>query len=69
MLAQVAQALADRGVSVAQVVQRSVDGVHIVILTHRAREGAVRDAALRPSPALGFSRSEPVVLPVLERGG
>jgi homoserine dehydrogenase len=68
VLAQVAQALADRGASVAQVVQRSVDGVHIVILTHRAREGAVRDAAAAVG-ALGFSRSEPVVLPVLERGG
>jgi homoserine dehydrogenase len=67
VLAQVAQALADRGASVAQVVQRSADGVHIVILTHRSREGAVRDAAAAVG-ALGFSRSEPVVLPVLERG-
>jgi hypothetical protein len=41
--------------------------VHIVILTHRSREGAVRDAAAAVG-ALGFSRSEPVVLPVLERG-
>ena len=40
----------------------------VVILTHRAREGAVRDAAAAVG-ALGFSRSEPVVLPVLERGG
>jgi hypothetical protein len=38
-----------------------------VILTHRSREGAVRDAAAAVG-ALGFSRSEPVVLPVLERG-
>ena len=68
VLAQVAQALADRGASVAQVVQHSADGVHIVILTHRAREGAVRDAAAAVG-ALGFSRSEPVVMPVLERGG
>jgi homoserine dehydrogenase len=67
VLAQVAQALADRGASVAQVVQRSSGGVHIVILTHRAKEGAVRDAAAAVG-ALGFSRSEPVVLPVLERG-
>jgi hypothetical protein len=68
VLAQVAQALADRGASVAQVVQRSADGVHIVILTHRAREGAVREAAAAVG-ALRFSRSQPVVLPVLERGG
>ena len=56
VLAQVAQALADRGASVAQVVQRSVDGVHIVILTHRAREGAVRDAAA----AVGRARIQPL---------
>jgi predicted regulator of amino acid metabolism with ACT domain len=67
VLAQVAQALADRGASVAQVVQRSSGGVHIVILTHRANEGAVRDAAAAVG-ALRFSRSKPVVLPVLERG-
>jgi hypothetical protein len=52
---------------VAQVVQRSSGGVHIVILTHRANEGAVRDAAAAVG-ALRFSRSKPVVLPVLERG-
>jgi homoserine dehydrogenase len=68
VLAQVAQALADRSASVAQVVQHAGDGVHIVILTHRAREGAVRDAAAAVG-ALPFSRSAPVVLPVLERGG
>ncbi|HYX83449.1 MAG TPA: homoserine dehydrogenase [Gaiellales bacterium] len=68
VLAQVAQALADAGASVAQVVQHSADGVHIVILTHRAREGAVRGAAAAVA-ALAFSRSEPVVLPVLERAG
>ena len=42
VLAQVAQALADQLVSVAQVVQHSGEGVHIVILTHSAREGSVR---------------------------
>ena len=68
VLAQVAQALADRSASVAQVVQHAGDGVHIVILTHRAREGAVRDAA-EAVAMLPFSRSAPVVLPVLERGG
>jgi homoserine dehydrogenase len=66
VLAQVAQALADQAVSVAQVVQHSGEGVHIVILTHRAREGSVR-AAARAVAALGFSRSAPVVLPVLVR--
>ncbi|HEY2789302.1 MAG TPA: homoserine dehydrogenase [Gaiellales bacterium] len=66
VLAQVAQALGDRGVSVAQVVQHSGAGVHIVILTHRAREGSVR-AAARAVAGLGFSRSGPVVLPVLVR--
>ena len=45
-----------------------VGGVHSVSRTHRAREGAGRDAAAAVG-ALGFSRSEPVVLPVLERGG
>ena len=66
VLAQVAQALADQLVSVAQVVQHSGEGVHIVILTHSAREGSVR-AAARAVAELGFSRSAPVVLPVLER--
>ncbi len=66
VLAQVARALGDRGVSVAQVVQHSGAGVHIVILTHRAREGSVR-AAARAVAGLGFSRSAPVVLPVLVR--
>jgi homoserine dehydrogenase len=67
VLAQVASALGDRGVSVAQVVQHPADGeVHIVILTHSALEGAVREAAAAVS-RLDFSRSAPVVLPVLER--
>jgi homoserine dehydrogenase len=67
VLAQVAQQLADNDVSVAQVVQHPSDeGVHIVILTHRAREGDVRAAAASIA-ALPFSRSSPVVLPVLER--
>jgi homoserine dehydrogenase len=66
VLAQVAQALAKEGVSVAQVVQHSGRGVHIVILTHTAREGSVRSAA-RVVAGLGFSRSAPVVLPVLVR--
>jgi homoserine dehydrogenase len=66
VLAQVARALADHQVSVAQVVQHSGEWVHIVILTHRAREGSVRDAA-DVVARLGFSRSAPVVLPVLER--
>ncbi len=67
VLARVAQQLADHGVSVAQVVQRGRgDGVHIVILTHRAREGAVRAAAAGVAE-LPFARSAPVVLPVLER--
>ena len=61
--------LADRGVSVAQVVQHPApDGVHIVILTHVADEGAVR-AAARARGALGFNRQAPVILPVLARGG
>jgi len=43
VLAQVASALADRSVSVAQVVQHPAqDGMHIVILTHSAPEGDVR---------------------------
>ena len=68
VLAQVAQQLADHNVSVAQVVQHArEDGVHIVILTHRAEEGAVRDAA-RAVGEQPFSRSAPVVLPVLARG-
>jgi len=66
VLAQVAQALADQQVSVAQVVQHSGEGVHIVILTHSAREGSVRAAAVAVAE-LSFSRSAPVVLPVLER--
>ena len=66
VLAQVAQALAKEGVSVAQVVQHSGRGVHIVILTHTAREGSVWSAA-RAVAGLGFSRSAPVVLPVLVR--
>ncbi len=67
VLAQVARALGDNGVSVAQVVQHSApDGVHIVILTHRAVEGAVRAAAVVVG-GMGFSRSQPVILPVLER--
>ncbi|MGN6377827.1 MAG: homoserine dehydrogenase [Gaiellales bacterium] len=67
VLAQVASALADNSVSVAQVVQRqSGDDVHIVILTHAALEGAVRDA-VDVVGALRISRSQPVVLPVLER--
>jgi len=51
---------------VAQVVQHAGRGVHIVILTHTAREGSVRSAA-RAVAGLGFSRSAPVVLPVLVR--
>jgi homoserine dehydrogenase len=66
VLAQVARALAEEGVSVAQVVQHSGRGVHIVILTHTAREGSVRSAA-RAVAGLDFSRSAPVVLPVLVR--
>ena len=67
VLAQVAQALADRSVSVAQVVQHpGEEGVHIVILTHRAPEGDVRGAAAVVA-AKPFSRAEPVLLPVLER--
>lgn len=69
VLAQVATCLADRGVSVAQVVQHpGADGVHIVILTHVAEEGAVRSAAERAG-ALEFNRQAPVILPVLARGG
>jgi homoserine dehydrogenase len=66
VLAQVARALADESVSVARVVQHDGEGVHIVILTHTAREGSVRAAAAAVA-GLGFSRSAPVVLPVLER--
>jgi homoserine dehydrogenase len=66
VLAQVAKALADQSVSVARVVQHGGEGVHIVILTHAAREGSVRTAAAEVA-RLGFSRSAPVVLPVLER--
>jgi hypothetical protein len=63
----VAQALADHGVSVAQVVQHPADeGVHIVILTHRAAEGDVR-AAVDGVAGKAFSRAAPVMLPVLER--
>ena len=57
VLAQVATGLADRGVSVAQVVQHSgAGGVHIVILTHVAAEGAVR-AAARARRRARFNRS------------
>ena len=67
VLAQVASALADRSVSVAQVVQHPAqDGMHIVILTHSAPEGDVR-AAVAAAGALPFNRSAPVVLPVLAR--
>jgi homoserine dehydrogenase len=66
VLARVARALADQSVSVARVVQHDGEGVHIVILTHSAREGSVRTAAAEVA-GLGFSRSAPVVLPVLER--
>ena len=67
MLAQVAQQLGDHNVSVAQVVQHPEDeGVHIVILTHRAAEGDVREAAAKVA-AKEFSRAEPVIMPVLER--
>jgi homoserine dehydrogenase len=67
VLAQVAQQLADHGVSVAQVVQHATDeGVHIVILTHQAPEGDVR-AAADGVASKEFSRSAPVMLPVLER--
>jgi homoserine dehydrogenase len=67
VLARVAQALADHGVSVAQVVQHPTPaGVHIVILTHAAEEGAARDAVARAA-GLDFCRDTPVVLPVLER--
>jgi len=69
VLAQVARALADREVSVAQVVQRAPgsEGAHIVLLTHRAAQGSVT-AAVRAIAELTFCRSAPVVLPVLERG-
>jgi homoserine dehydrogenase len=67
VLAQVAQQLADHDVSVAQVVQHAgEEGVHIVILTHRAAEGDVRDAVTGVA-AKEFSRARPVLLPVLER--
>jgi homoserine dehydrogenase len=69
VLAQVAQQLGDHNVSVAQVVQHARDeGVHIVILTHRAAEGDVRAAAAKVA-AKEFSRAEPVLLPVLTRSG
>jgi homoserine dehydrogenase len=71
VLAQVADHLARERVSVAQVVQHPAPAegaaVDIVILTHRAREGSVR-AAVTAVAELAFSRAEPVVLPVLERG-
>jgi homoserine dehydrogenase len=68
VLAQVAQQLADHGVSVAQVVQHpGSEGVHIVILTHRAAEGDVR-AAVDGVAGKQFSRAVPVMMPVLERG-
>ncbi len=67
VLARVATALSDQGVSVAQVVQHaSADGVHIVILTHSSQEGAMR-AAADTLKRYGWSRSAPVVLPILER--
>ena len=67
VLAQVARSLGDHEVSVAQVVQHPAqEGVHIVILTHAAREGSVRTAAAAVSNC-SFSRSAPVVLPILER--
>jgi homoserine dehydrogenase len=67
VLAQVAQALGDNDASVAQVVQHPAEeGVHIVILTHAAREGSVRAAAAAVA-SFDFSRSAPVVLPILER--
>jgi hypothetical protein len=67
VLAQVAQQLADHNVSVAQVVQHPGEaGVHIVILTHRAAEGDVR-AAADGVAAKDFSRTAPVLMPVLER--
>ena len=68
VLAQVAQALAARGVSVAQVVQHApaAAGAHIVLLTHRAEQAAVAAAAAEVAEQ-SFCRSEPVVLPVLER--
>ena len=67
MLAQVAQQLADEMVSVAQVVQHAAkDGVHIVILTHRSPEGAVRSAAAGVA-AKPFSLAAPVVLPPVPR--
>ncbi len=69
VLASVAQALAQNEVSVAQVVQHPApDGVHIVILTHEAPEGAVRAAAAGVG-GQAFSRTDPVVLPVLARAG
>src|SRR5205814_8288083 len=62
VLARVAQALADHAVSVAQVVQHPTgEGVHIVILTHAAEEGAVRDA-VATAAGLPFCRAAPVVL-------
>jgi homoserine dehydrogenase len=44
VLGQVTTLLGDHGISIAQVVQRPGEDTQIVVLTHDAREGSVRDA-------------------------
>ena len=44
VLGQVTTVLGDHGISIAQVVQRPGEDTQIVVLTHEAREGSVRDA-------------------------
>jgi homoserine dehydrogenase len=55
VLAQIAQTLGNHGVSIAAVSQKEADGAaqtaELVIMTHRAKEGAVR-AALRDIESL-----------------
>jgi homoserine dehydrogenase len=68
VLATIAAALAEQGVSIDSVVQRADSGrAQLVIVTHPAREGSARAAVARISD-LAVCEGEPVILRVLTSG-
>jgi len=68
VLATIAAALAEQGVSIDSVVQRADAGrAQLVIVTHPAREGSARAAVARISD-LAVCEGEPVILRVLTSG-
>lgn len=69
VLARVADALAERDVSVARLLQHpNAEGASLHVVTHEAREGAL-DEALAAIAAMGDVRSKPLSYPVISARG